>query len=112
MQQLRPNFFARSDTMFGVCEALGRDFGFNPNWLRVALGLGVIYNLEYAVMAYVGLGVLVALVHFIYPERRAAATNSAADASEETVAANGAARTESAAVETVKEDSEMMAAAA
>ena len=26
----------RSDTMLGVCQALGEDFGFHPNILRIA----------------------------------------------------------------------------
>ncbi len=26
----------RNDTILGVCEALGQDFGFNPTWLRLA----------------------------------------------------------------------------
>lgn len=71
MQTVRPSLFARSDTMLGVCEALGTDFGFNANYLRVALGLLVIWNLGYAVAAYLGLGVLVATCHFVYPSPRA-----------------------------------------
>ena len=27
----------RSHTILGVCEAIGEDFGFNPNFLRVPL---------------------------------------------------------------------------
>jgi phage shock protein PspC (stress-responsive transcriptional regulator) len=34
----------RDDTFFGVCEALGEDFGFNPFYLRLALGVGLIWN--------------------------------------------------------------------
>ena len=26
----------RNDTILGVCEAIGQDFGFNPLWLRLA----------------------------------------------------------------------------
>ena len=26
----------RNDTILGVCEAIGRDFGFQPLWLRLA----------------------------------------------------------------------------
>ena len=30
------NLLLRNDTILGVCEALGQDFGINPTWLRVA----------------------------------------------------------------------------
>src|SRR3546814_1112596 len=29
------NLFRRRDTFFGICEAVGQDFGFNPLWLRL-----------------------------------------------------------------------------
>ena len=34
----------RSDTILGVCEALGQDFGFNPTYLRIALASLVLWN--------------------------------------------------------------------
>ena len=40
----------RGDTMLGACEALGQDFGFNPNWLRIVLGSLVLWNAQYAVV--------------------------------------------------------------
>ena len=40
MQALPRNPFTREDTLFGVCEALGEDFRFNPLLLRVAFGAG------------------------------------------------------------------------
>src|SRR3546814_20792094 len=36
MEQETTNLFRRKDTFFGLCEAVGRDFGFNPLWLRLA----------------------------------------------------------------------------
>src|SRR3546814_9481163 len=30
------NLFRRRDTFFGICEAVGQDFGFNPLYLRLA----------------------------------------------------------------------------
>ena len=27
----------RNDTILGVCEAIGQDFGFNPLWLRLGV---------------------------------------------------------------------------
>src|SRR3546814_1952448 len=35
MEQETTNLFRRKDTFFGICEAVGRDFGFNPLWLRL-----------------------------------------------------------------------------
>ena len=39
MQESRSNLFTSDDTLFGVCEALGQDFGFNPIYLRVTLAV-------------------------------------------------------------------------
>ena len=63
----------RNDTILGVCEALGRDFGFHPNYLRVVLAPMVLWNPWAAVGIYLGLGVAVALSRFIYPAPRVAA---------------------------------------
>jgi len=49
----------RSDTLLGVCQAIGEDVGFNPLWLRLALGVTVLFNLEAAVLAYLVMGVVV-----------------------------------------------------
>ena len=46
----------RSYTFLGVCEAIGEDFGFNPNYLRVPLGAIVVFNIWAAVGAYLALG--------------------------------------------------------
>ena len=36
MENETTNLFRRRDTFFGICEAVGQDFGFNPLWLRLA----------------------------------------------------------------------------
>ncbi len=58
--------------MFGVCEALGQDLGISANWFRIAFAAGVIFNLEYAVLAYVGIGALVLVSRLVYPGRAVA----------------------------------------
>jgi len=64
----------RSDTILGVCEALGRDFGFHPNWLRIVFA-AVFYLSPVGVSAvYLGLGVVVALTRWFYPAQAAAAS--------------------------------------
>lgn len=73
MQFTRNSLSLRSDTMFGVCEALGQDFGISANWFRVAFAFAVIYNLEYAAIAYAAVGALVLISRLVYPGRAVAA---------------------------------------
>lgn len=60
----------RQEAMFGICRAVGEDFGFNPLWLRVAFGVGLLVNLEYVIGAYVALGVIVVLSRLLAPNPR------------------------------------------
>lgn len=60
----------RGDTMLGVCEAIGQDFGFHPNWLRLAFAAPVLWNPWIAFAIYLGLGVVVAFSRLIAPPRR------------------------------------------
>ena len=39
MTDREPNLLRRDDTFFGVCQAIGEDFGFHPIFLRIAFGL-------------------------------------------------------------------------
>ena len=57
----------RSHTIFGVCEAIGEDFGFNPVFLRVPLSAIVLYNPLIAIGAYLALGVLVLASRLLFP---------------------------------------------
>ena len=63
----------RHDTLLGVCEGLGRTLGINPNILRVIFGILLLWNPVIIISAYVGIGVLLALVHWLVPDGRAAA---------------------------------------
>ena len=58
---------AHADNMFGVCARLGEDFGFNPLWLRIALGCALIVNLEATLLGYATLGVFVAASRLLFP---------------------------------------------
>jgi phage shock protein C len=62
----------RDDTILGVCEALGQDFGFNPLWLRIALAAGLLWNPTAIVAIYLGLGVVVAASRLVFPAARKA----------------------------------------
>lgn len=66
------NVLARDDTFFGVCEALGEDFRFNPNWLRVALGVCLLFNPLAALAAYAAAALIVGLSRWLVPNPRLA----------------------------------------
>ncbi len=68
----RPTF-NRSDTLLGVCEALGQDVGFNPIWLRIALAVGLLWSPVAMIATYLGLGVAVLVARAVTPEPRAQA---------------------------------------
>jgi phage shock protein C len=56
---IKPVFFGREDTMLGICESVGQDFGFNPNYLRVAFGGLLVLNPAVVIASYFALGLLV-----------------------------------------------------
>ena len=56
------------DTLFGVCQTIGNELGFNPFYLRIAL-LGLLFFSPVAVVAsYVALGGAVALSTWLFPK--------------------------------------------
>jgi phage shock protein C len=61
----------RSYTLLGVCEAIGEDFGFNANYLRVPLGAVVVLNIWAAVGAYLALGLVVLASRLLFPRKKA-----------------------------------------
>lgn len=62
------NIFFRNDTMLGVCEAIGQDFGFHPNWLRIALAGGIFFAPLAVIGGYLAAGVIVAATRWIAPD--------------------------------------------
>ena len=68
----------RADTILGVCEALGQEFGFHPNWLRVVFAALVLWNPIVIMSIYLTIGAAVALARWLYPARPVAAAASAA----------------------------------
>jgi len=59
----------RSDTILGVCEAVGQDLGFHPNWLRIPFAALILWNPPVIVGAYLLLGVVVAAARWLFPAR-------------------------------------------
>jgi phage shock protein PspC (stress-responsive transcriptional regulator) len=70
MQALPRNPFTREDTMFGVCEAIGEDFRFNPLLLRVAFGAGLFLNTVIAIGGYAASGVVFLISRLVAPNPR------------------------------------------
>ena len=72
-QKKQPNLFMRNDTIFGVCEALGEDFGFNAQYLRIALILPIFWMpLEIGAL-YFGLGLFVLISRLLVPAKKPSA---------------------------------------
>jgi phage shock protein C len=61
----------RNDTILGVCEAIGEDFGFNANWLRLVFAATFYFAPVIVVSTYVGLGLLVAATRYFAPKQTA-----------------------------------------
>ena len=74
MENESANLFSRRDTFFGICEAVGQDFGFNPLWLRLAFVAPLFFFPVQTFMAYFGLGVIVLASRLIFPREAAAAS--------------------------------------
>ena len=61
------------DSLFGVCQSVGEDFGFNPFFLRLGfLGLGF-FSIPVTVGAYALLGIGVATSRWLFPKASSAA---------------------------------------
>ncbi|MEP6786357.1 MAG: PspC domain-containing protein [Sphingomonadales bacterium] len=66
------NPLMRDDTVFGVCQAIGDDFGFSPMLLRIPLAVPVVFAPWYSIGAYAVLGVAVLASRFLFPDRKRA----------------------------------------
>jgi phage shock protein PspC (stress-responsive transcriptional regulator) len=62
----------RSHTIFGVCEAIGEDFGFNPVLLRVPFAATVLWSPMIAIGAYLAVGLAVLASRLLFPEQKVA----------------------------------------
>ena len=80
MQSDNGNVFTRDDTFFGVCQAIGEDLGFSPNWLRAGFGVMLIYSPVATIGVYLALGLAVAMLRWLVPNPRAARIEAAAPA--------------------------------
>jgi phage shock protein PspC (stress-responsive transcriptional regulator) len=60
----------RGDTLLGVCEAIGEDFSFHPNILRIAFAVALLWNPAAVFCAYLALGAIVAASRLVIPDPR------------------------------------------
>src|SRR3954470_13046517 len=67
----------RQHTIFGVCEGIGEDFGFNPIFLRVPLAAAVLWSPLIAIGTYFALGALVFASRLLFPRPQAVAMQTA-----------------------------------
>lgn len=63
--------FWRHDTFLGVCEAIGQDFGFNANWLRIIFSAALLFSPKVVLSIYLGLGLVVLASRLLFPARPA-----------------------------------------
>lgn len=72
MENETTNLFRRRDTFFGVCEAVGQDFGFNPLWLRLAFIAPIFFFPVQTFIGYFALGGGVLASRLLFPARSVA----------------------------------------
>lgn len=63
----QPSPLARDDTLLGVCAALGEDLGFNPFYLRLALGVGLLWNPVVVIGGYLVAAFVIAVSRWFVP---------------------------------------------
>jgi phage shock protein PspC (stress-responsive transcriptional regulator) len=61
------NLLTRDDTFFGVCQGLGEDLGFNPQYLRAGLAVALFFSPLAVVASYAALGLVVTAARWAYP---------------------------------------------
>ncbi len=63
---------APKDNLLGICNALGEDFGFNPLWLRLALGCAFVIQPVGVILGYIALGLVVLVSRLAFPNAKRA----------------------------------------
>lgn len=72
MENETTNLFRRRDTFFGICEAVGQDFGFNPLWLRLAFVAPLFFFPVQTFIGYFALGGVVLASRLLFPAQTTA----------------------------------------
>lgn len=61
----------QKDNLFGICHALGQEFGFDPLWLRLALAVSLLWNPVLVLAAYFYVGLVMLAARMLFPRRAA-----------------------------------------
>ena len=77
------NVFLRHDTILGTCQAIGDEFGINPNWQRVPLATAILVSPTGAIAFYLGLSVVVLLSRTLFRSKKVPALAVAAPVQEQ-----------------------------
>lgn len=64
--------YHQPDNLLGICHRIGEDFGFNPLWLRLALGCSFVFAPVAVVAAYLAMGAVVIVSRLLFSDRRRA----------------------------------------
>lgn len=70
MQNAETAAAPRTDRLIGVCRAIGDDFGFNPDFLRIAFAVALIFDPKLTLITYAALGGAVLLSKALTWRRR------------------------------------------
>ena len=65
---VKPAVFERQAAIFGVCEALGDDFGISAYWFRLALAPAAIVWPLWTLLGYFALGLIVMATRLLIPD--------------------------------------------
>lgn len=76
----------RAAPIFGVCEALGDDFGISANWFRASLAPLILWQPLWTVVGYFLVGALVLATRLMFPDVRAPIPAPAAIIDDEPIA--------------------------
>ena len=87
MQSYEYNVIDRPDTLLGVCQAIGEDFGISPTLLRVCFALPLFWDPIVVIVVYLAAGLLVALSRLVAPNPRFAAPEAGGQPMPEAAAA-------------------------
>jgi phage shock protein PspC (stress-responsive transcriptional regulator) len=83
IMSVQSSLWNRPDTLLGVCEGIGQDFGFNPIFLRIALAASILWDPKIAIGTYFALGLLVAASRLLFPNKATVLSQSAANVADE-----------------------------
>ena len=69
----------RGDTFLGVCEALGQDTRIPADLFRIAFAALFFWNMGLAIVVYIGLGAVIALSRWLFPDSVKTMKNAAVE---------------------------------